>query len=426
MLSLGLTRIVRLLEVLGNPDLTGKFRAIHIAGTNGKGSICTYLSHILTANHISNGRFTSPHLLTRSDSIQINDIPVDPEAFHRLENKIIDTDKKYSIGCTEFELLTCVAFEVFKEQNVDVAIFEVGLGGKLDATNVLQPQKLLCTGISKIALDHQNLLGNTIEEIALQKLGILKEGVPCVIDASNLPSVKRLARDRAEKLHCQLFEASKDLDATYDGFGQLREFESPLRGGYQYSNLSVALKVIEVIKESGVFTQFSKDNIKKGVANTKWPGRLDKFDLPLSGGKKLPILLDGAHNANAVTELVAYLNGSYRHSAGNKTGDLIYVMAIKKDKTLQSMFKQLFRDDDTVIFTQFKEGVEGMPWVHPTDPKLLEEEAKGCSKDIRIEPVLEDALEEAYKEHKRTGRNVVICGSLYLASDVLRQLEKMR
>ncbi|QPG74339.1 hypothetical protein FOA43_001666 [Brettanomyces nanus] len=417
-IDLGLSRIVKLLKVLGNPDLTGNFKAIHIAGTNGKGSICTYLSHILSENHISNGRFTSPHLLVRSDSIQIDNVPIDPESFSSYETRIINKDKEFSIGCTEFELLTCVAFEIFKEKKVQVAIFEVGVGGRLDATNVLQPQKLMCTGIAKIGLDHQNLLGNTIEVIATQKLGILKEKVPCVIDASNQVSILELAHQRAAELHSPLFEASSNLDTQF-GFGKLGEFKTPIRGSYQYCNLSVALKIVEVVKNSG-FHQISKEAVQRGVSNTKWPGRLDEFDLRITATQSIPVLLDGAHNPQAVTELVKYLDGSYRHSQSNQSEDLIYVMAIKKDKSLQSMFRQLFRPHDTVIFTQFKGGVEGMPWVYPTTPELLEKEATGLSQDMRVRPLLEDALKEAYETHKKTGNKVVICGSLYLVSDILR------
>lgn len=416
-LTLGLERIIKLLKVLGNPDLTGKFKAIHVAGTNGKGSVCTYLSHIFTSNHITNGRFTSPHLLTRSDSIQINDIPVDPKLFSQFEQRIIAKDKQYSIGCTEFELLTCVAFQIFKEKKVDVAIFEVGVGGKLDATNVLQPKRLLATGIAKIGLDHQKLLGNTIEEIACQKLGIMKEKIPCVIDGTNKPSVLALAESKAKELHCALYKASPDPSTSFQ-FGKLSDFHTPINGSYQRCNLSVALRIIEIALKLGY--PITREGVLAGVANTKWPGRLDKFTLQIDPTHTLPVILDGAHNPQAVTELVNYFETSYRQSNGNKSGDLIYVMAVKKDKKLQDMFRKLFRPTDTVIFTQFKGGVEGMPWVHPTDPQLLEEEAKNTSNDIRIEPSLEKALQIAYKEHMLTGKNVAICGSLYLVSDVLR------
>lgn len=417
-ISLGLTRIVKLLKALGNPHLTGNFKAVHVAGTNGKGSICNYLSHILTASNISNGRFTSPHLLTRSDSIQINDIPIDPQVFRTFESQVIDIDRRFSIGCTEFELLTCVAFEVFKERNVEVAIFEVGVGGRLDATNVLHSSNLLCTGVAKIGMDHQKLLGNTIEEIATQKLGIMKEGVPCVIDGTNVSSVLELAKKTARKLHSKLYEASTNPQTKYS-FGLYHDFKTPLHGKYQQNNLSVALKLLDIAKEQG-FSNITKRSILKGLRETKWPGRLDEFKLQLPNSRNLPVLLDGAHNLNAVTELIQYLEQNYRTKHENKSSNLIYVMAVKKDKNIKSLFRRLFRPDDNVIFTTFDENIEGMPWVRCTQPKLLEEEAVDTSKTIVLKPNMSDALNEAYDQHLKTGKDVVICGSLYLVSDVLR------
>ncbi|KAF6006003.1 hypothetical protein HII12_005226 [Brettanomyces bruxellensis] len=417
-IHLGLTRVLKLLKALGNPHLTGNFKAIHVAGTNGKGSICNYLSHILTASNITNGRFTSPHLLTRSDSIQINDIPIDPKVFQTFENQVIDTDRRFSIGCTEFELLTCVAFEVFKEKKVEIAIFEVGVGGRLDATNVLQSSNLLCTGVAKIGMDHQKLLGNTIEEIATQKLGIMKQGIPCVIDGTNVPAVLELARKRTSELHSKLYEALIDSQTKYR-FGLYGDFKTPLHGKYQQNNLSVALRLLDIARGQG-FANITKDTIAKGLEETKWPGRLDEFDLRLPGGNSLPVLLDGAHNINAVTELIQYLDESYRVRHGGKHNSLIYVMAVKKDKNIKTLFKKLFKPNDNIIFTTFNENIEGMPWVRCTQPKLLKEEAAGTSNTIVLKPTLNDALDEAYNQHFKTGKDVVICGSLYLVSDVLR------
>lgn len=407
-LSLGLSRITRLLKVLGNPDTDNQFRTLHVAGTNGKGSICSYLSHILTANNVANGRFTSPHLLKRSDSIQIDNVPVDENLFETYEKDVAAVDKQYGIGCTEFELLTCVAFKLFKDLKVDVGIFEVGVGGKEDATNVLSADKLISTGISKIGMDHQKLLGNTIEEIATQKLGIMKPGVPCVIDGSNSQTVLALAEETAKNMGSDLY---KETAASKYTFGSLQEFKPSLLGKYQLCNLSVALRMVDLVKKEGF--NITKQATQDGVSHTKWPGRLQILDLQTDQGT-LPILLDGAHNPQAVHELVDYLDGSYRK------GNLIYVMAIKRDKNLEPIFKLLFKPGDTVIFTQFKEGVDGMPWVHPSSATELACEAQGKADDIRVEPVLEDALEEAYRDHEKTGRDVVVCGSLYLVSDILR------
>ena len=181
MIDLGLARIGRLLQA--TPQ---SWRAIHVAGTNGKGSICAYLSAALRSNGLSCGRFTSPHLIDRWDCINVNGRAVSETVFRDVEKAVRQRDQAESLGATEFELLAATAFGVFQREKVEVGVVEVGLGGKLDATNALRHK--VVTVIAKIGLDHQSFLGNTLEEIALQKAGIMRPGVPCVVDGSNHPS----------------------------------------------------------------------------------------------------------------------------------------------------------------------------------------------------------------------------------------------
>lgn len=406
-LDLQLHRINKLLTVLGNPHYKPEF--IHVAGTNGKGSVCSYLSHILSASGIDNGRFNSPHLITPRDSIQINNTPVSLQLYEKCTKFIADTNEKHKIGCTEFELLTCTAFQIFAESKVPIAILEVGVGGRLDATNVLPPNKTLVVGITKVGLDHQNLLGKTLSEIAFQKVGIFKKGVPAVIDGSNEKAVIEVAVKESEEIGCALYIANRAKDCW---------IKPKLLGDYQYDNLAVALKMLSVIKDSRI----TKATIEKGVGDTVWPGRLQEYDLDLrclgyTEGGNLPLLLDGAHNTQAAIELDRYLKTL------RKSSDFIFVIAITKGKNLSTLFEPIITTRDTVIFTQFSDSIEGMPWIRSYDVADLQKEVdlRGIKHaDIHTIPEVKDALRQAYQISQATNKKIVVCGSLYLVADVLR------
>ena len=192
MIELGLGRISRLLK-----DIPIAWRAIHVAGTNGKGSVCSYASAMLNAGSIKCGRFTSPHLIDRWDCITINDRVVDQRLFCQVEDVVKSRDQKNGIKASEFELLTATAFEIFNHEKVEVGVVEVGLGGRNDATNVLQDP--LVTVITKIGKDHQSFLGNSLEEIAYQKAGIMKQNVACLVDGSNEGSVIDVLKQNAKE-----------------------------------------------------------------------------------------------------------------------------------------------------------------------------------------------------------------------------------
>lgn len=413
-LDLQLHRIQKLLKVLGNPHFKPHF--IHVAGTNGKGSVCSYVSHILSTSGINNGRFNSPHLITPRDSIQINNHPVSETLYAKCSKLINDTNAKYEIGCTEFELLTCIAFQIFFESKISIAILEVGVGGRLDATNVIPAEKTLVVGITKIGLDHQTLLGNTLSEIAYQKVGIFKKNVPAVIDGSNSKEVIDVASEEAKKLGCELNIARRDIDCY---------IKPKLLGDYQYDNLAVALKIISLIKESE--DKITKESIESGIQSTVWPGRLQEYDLDIKklnidngvNSDKLSILLDGAHNTQASIELGKYLE----HLRSSQSQNFIFIIAITKGKNLTELFKPIITAKDTVIFTEFSDNVEGMPWIKPSDVNLLRDEID--SQDITYSDIytirdVKEALIKAYNLCQLTGKKVVVCGSLYLVADILR------
>lgn len=405
-LDLQLHRVQSLLRHLNNPHYKPKF--IHVAGTNGKGSVCSYISHILTAAGIKNGRFNSPHLITPRDSIQINNHPVSQTVYEKFKVMIQDIDKKYNVGCTEFELLTCTAFHIFAECNVDIAIMEVGVGGRLDATNVIPAEKTMVVGITKIALDHQGLLGNNLREIASQKLGIFKKDVPAVIDGTNDKSVLEEAEKEAKHVGCNLYVTKKE-DCWV---------KPKLLGNYQYDNLAVALKMISLVEDYSIGSEL----VKTGVEKTIWPGRLQTYKLEhakvdINDDGFTPVLLDGAHNTSAANELGKYLD-SIRGNSG-----FVYVIAITKGKDLTSLFQSIINENDIVIFTQFAENIEGMPWIEPFLASELRDELTNQDiplADIKVTNNVKDALKTAIQISQKENKKIVVCGSLYLVADVFR------
>lgn len=411
-IDLQLHRVQKLLKLLGNPHHKPKF--IHVAGTNGKGSVCAYISHVLTAAGISNGRFNSPHLVTPRDSIQYNDHPVSESIYDLSKELVKKTNDKFNIGCTDFELLTCTAFEIFSRLTIPIAILEVGVGGRLDATNVIPADRTLAVGITKIGLDHQGLLGNTIAEIAYQKVGIFKENVPAVVDGTNTESVLDVAQKESIKLNCPLIIAKRSNND--------KNIKPGLLGDYQMDNVSVALEILKCIKDERITDEI----ICEGIKNTKWPGRLQMYEFPLeklpeikkTNSSSIKMILDGAHNTQAAIELGKCLN-----SMRTETGSFIFVIAITKGKDVSELFNKIITSRDTVIFTQFDDNIEGMPWIEPTKADDLCEEVRKqnieCADNIAVHRV-KDALIKACEISQKTGAQIVVCGSLYLVADILR------
>ncbi|ANB11607.1 dihydrofolate synthase [Sugiyamaella lignohabitans] len=406
MIDLGLSRVIRLLTALGNPQLTWK--AVHVAGTNGKGSVCAYISSCITQAKISNGRFTSPHLVDRFDCISINGKPVVENLFLEVEKKVSEVNLENNIQATDFELLTAIAFEIFHRQKVDLAVIEVGLGGRLDATNVLPPSQTLCSIITKIGLDHQNFLGNTLSEIAREKAGIIKQAVPCILDATNEPEVIREVEKIVSQNNSKLILAHPLTNKTTGPF-QVDPSTSPLLGSYQMSNLSCSLQALLEIQKH---YPLSDRIVQQGIKETQWPGRLQKVQL--SNG--FEVLLDGAHNNQAADLLAEYINNSVRPSA---TSAITFIVAFSQGKDFKGILQRLVKPGDTVIATQFG-AVDGMPWVAPCDPQEIAAVAYSFTDpaNVHIEQSIQKGLSRA--QQTPTTSSTVICGSLYLVADFVR------
>ena len=412
MIELGLARIGRLLS-----DTPILWRAVHVAGTNGKGSVCAYISAMLNAGHVNCGRFTSPHLIDRWDCITINEKSVDEKVFCEIEAAVKKKDQSENLKASEFEILTATAFEIFNREKVEIGVVEVGLGGREDATNILQHPAV--TVITKIGRDHQSFLGNTLEEIALHKAGIMKLGVPCIADGTNTPGVLNvLKRTSIEAGAASLLLVSPDADPV----DQVWKFVAKERlMEHQQVNVCLAFQAVqEVLSHSSP----SQDSLRllPSFRNAVWPGRLQNLDIESLTGTKRKILLDGAHNGQSAEILGKYVDERLRE----KYCPVTWIIALSKGKDIQEMLHFLLRSRDNLIAVEFGP-VEGMPWVCPLKADMI----LGAAQDLGISDCsqalsgnLEQALHLAVQVS--CGGPLVAAGSLYLVSDVLRLLKQAK
>lgn len=401
-INLGLVRVIRLLSHLGNPH--EKLKVLHVAGTNGKGSVCSYMGSVLKSK-FKVGQFTSPHLIHITDCIMVNSraIPRNTYAGIRSELELLNT--RLALQCTEFEILTCTAFKYFYDSQVDWCILEVGLGGRLDSTNVVPGILKYGCGITKIGLDHESFLGNTIAEIAAEKAGIIVPGVSrAVVDGTNDGAALRIVKNRCEQESCKLTTTSSDNSKIIEtkSWGVL-EPRIPLNGTYQINNLRVALGILDQLQQNGDI-DLSKHIVLDGISKVEWPGRLQRAEV---GGSS--VLLDGAHNGSAAVELTKFLRSEY--------GDqpLTLIIAVTNGKKLDTLLKPLIRPQDRVVVTEFGK-VDGMPWIRAMDATQLSQYIKNLTSDVHIVP----KLDEVVKNLKTEKNPIIICGSLYLCGEVLR------
>ncbi len=409
MIELGLGRISRLLK-----DSPQAWRAIHVAGTNGKGSVCSYASAMLKAANVRCGRFTSPHLIDRWDCISIDDRVVDSSLFRHAEKTVLFRNQRDNIKASEFELLTATAFEVFNLTKVEVGVVEVGLGGRHDATNVLRDP--LVTVITKIGKDHQAFLGDSLDQIAYHKAGIMKESIPCVADGSNAANVIKVLQQEAkisQAAYLLLIPQERPLQAIeMQNFFKDYDCQS-----HQQMNIAVAYEAVKIaMGRLGLSTD--PNNLVPAVRDVSWPGRLQTIDLnPLIGQAKL-VLLDGAHNAQSAQILGYYVDQHLRCSCNPVT----WIISVSQGKDIREILTHLLKPGDNLIAESFGP-VEGMPWVKSADIAGILEATTRVGAEINVI--------ERSKTLTATIRNavavaregpVVIGGSLYLISDVLRRM----
>ncbi len=291
----GLFRIVKILKKLGNPHK--RYPTIHIAGTNGKGSTCAILSSLLTEHNLKTGLYTSPHLFRVNERFKINNQDVSDEELLEML-KILKKHTEEPI--TYFELTTALAFLYFAEKKVDIAVIETGLGGRLDATNVIFPEASI---ITTIGFDHTKYLGNTLEKIAFEKAGIIKRERPLVLGKIQKEPLKVIL-NRAKALYSKTFLLDEDFKINlkenlwnYEGKYILKDLELSLKGAFQGNNLALALKTLEILEDRG-FLQIEEMKIRDALKKVNWEGRYKKISL-----KNKEIIIDCAHNVEGIRTL---------------------------------------------------------------------------------------------------------------------------
>jgi len=392
--KLGLDNIRLLLDRLGHPER--QYGVVHIGGTNGKGSTAAALAEILIQAGIPVGLYTSPHLHSFTERIQVNGQAIDQKDVARLTLEIRTLGKE--IPATFFEFTTAMALEYFREQKVEIAVAEVGMGGRLDATNAVDPW--ICV-ISSICLDHAEHLGRDLSAVAREKAGILKPTVP-VVCAGQEPEVSAVLEERAKTLDSPLYRFGEDFSVSTDasGFayhgldGNLANLRPGLAGVHQWENLSLALCAAELLTRRGM--SIPETALRKGIAKVRWPGRLEWWP-----GR---VLLDGAHNGGGAKCLGAYLETL-------KPAKVHWVIGMKGDKNIVEILAPLAPFVRNLYCTE-------PPVETPHPAKKIAEEAERMGLTALVCPDPQEAYRRAVGD--RRGRDVVlVAGSLFLVS-VLR------
>lgn len=394
----GLERMRKLLAALGNPENGQRF--VHVAGTNGKGSTSAMISAVLRCSGLRSGLFTSPHLIEPTERIQIDGNQISAEEFaatfdtvHAAAERLVE-DERIDAHPSYFETVTAMALLYFRKR-CDMSVIEVGLGGRLDATNVITPD---LTVITRIAFDHESFLGSTLESIAFEKAGILKPGVPLVMAHQPAPAEK-VIRTRAEELRCPITRVADSVftivEANAYGFRfQFAnvEYHCPLPGRHQVTNAVTAIEACRVLG-------LESDAVVEGLAQTVWPGRLEFI-------RRSPdFVLDGAHNPSGAEALASYIE---EFCAGRPVW---IVYGAMRDKAIEEVTTRLFPLANHLILTA------------PNFPRALRPEAVASMiihPHCTIAHTSSDAIEIA--EAAPSEAVVFFTGSLYLVGEVRKML----
>jgi dihydrofolate synthase/folylpolyglutamate synthase len=406
--KLGLERVKLLLEAMGNPQ--NKIKIVHVAGSKGKGSTSMFIDNILQSAGYKVGLFTSPHLQSIRERIRLNGEMISTGEFADMIREVSAVDAKLKHGelgpATFFEVMTVCAFLYFERAKVDIAVFEVGMGGRLDATNVCDNPEV-CV-ITPISYEHTQILGKTLDLIAREKAGIIKQGVP-VVSARQRKNAEDAIREVAQSRNAPITFQSRDFNYIDQGSiysGQLMDFEEngsqikhmivPLLGEHQLQNASLACKTCLILRGKGF--EISDDAIRNGLANTFWPGRMEfVMQSPL-------IVIDGAHNGASAEALVRALR---KHCSCQK---FTFVIGMLRDKDTTRFIRSVGPVSDMVYATS-----PDSP--RSLDPNILAHRFRKAYFESKVVENPTDALLEAIGNTPTDGC-VVIAGSLYLVAQM--------
>ena len=404
--SLGLDRIEQLLERLGNPQ--DSLRFVHVAGTNGKGSTSAFIAQILQEAGFKVGLFTSPYLIKFEERIQVNREVISFEDLLSVVLRVKDVAETMSDHPTEFELMTATAFLYFAEQKCDIVVAEVGLGGRLDSTNVISTAEVSL--ITPIALDHCAILGNTLAEIAQEKAGIIKQGVPVVSAPQAEDAREVIARTAHDKKSSLVFADALILgDNDNFSYKNYKNLHISLLGSYQKTNAVVALEGALCLRQSG--WNISDEAIYQGLAHTKWAGRFELL------AKNPPIVVDGSHNEQGIISLIETLDLRYPQRA------VVFVVGILEDKAHEAMISHLVSYGKTFV---------AVPVSNPRSLSVshlvqeIESIAQHQAKQIELfrATTIKEGIDKAVALAGNDGV-VCACGSLYSIADIKKAVEDL-
>lgn len=411
-IDLRLDRVRRVAEGLGNPQY--KYDTILVAGTNGKGSTCAMLDSILNAAGYRCGLYTSPHLVRDTERVRVCGTEITQQMFAESAMAVYEAAERAAAArppgaslLTAFEFVTLLAFDALARAKVDISVIEVGLGGRLDATNIVDP---LVTLITPVSTDHQQYLGDTLEQITWEKAGIVRPGVT-LVHGSRHHQVKRTISEICEKSRIPLKQAGSDFDFLplrdqhmhYAGFhGALRDLEVGLSGMHQLDNAAMACAVVEVLGNTTGY-KVSDSAVREGLSSVRWRGRLETLSTqPL-------VLCDGAHNKDAARSLRRYLE---QYVPFRKVH---LVVGHTRDRDVEAFLAILAPIAARVTLTQTTDG-------SLADPEALKPLALRVHKNVVVESDLRKILQQVYWR-KPDDELIVITGSLYLVGETIALVE---
>ncbi len=388
------------------------FKVIHITGTNGKGSCSASTSSILSEAGYKVGLYTSPHLMKINERIKINGIDISNRDFEKYGNEILSNCKKMKDQPSFFEIITCIALKYFQEKRIDFLVSEVGLGGRLDATNILDGYISVITNVD---FDHMKYLGKSIQSIAKEKCGIIKKN-NFVVSCAKRHKARKVIADISNKMNSKLFLIGKDFHIHQKGIslkgtrfslkygGRERNYFTNLIGVHQSYNIGASIMVSRILNRNKIANIREKD-IAKGIKNIKWPARFEIVS------EKPLVILDGAHNTNGIKYLIKTLKGL-------KIDGITFVIAIFRDKEYDKMIRDISKSEiaKNLIFTKSDSPRASNP----------EELILHVPKEFKGKKELYQNFNRALKRAEELSQKIVVCGSLYNSKYVYNYFKRIK
>lgn len=397
---LGLGRVINLLNKIGNPQDSLKF--VHIAGTNGKGSTAAMTYSILKTAGYRTGLYTSPYLHVFNERIQVNDRCISDEELSEITQYVKKAAEEMDDHPTEFELISVIAFEYFKRQKCDIVVLEVGLGGRLDATNVIKTSQV--SVITAIGLDHTEILGNTLDAIAREKAGIIKEGCPVVLYHQS-QEIEDAVREVAQKNNAQLIisqfdkiiPVSHDLNGQYFDYKDMKNLKLSLLGEHQLKNVATVLAIVDTLQQKG--WNIKNEDIRKGLQDTIWPARFELL------AKEPYFIVDGGHNPQCMMSVAQNIEAYFQNKKA------VILTGVMADKDYRQMYR-IIAPYACCFVAVTPDNERALP------AQKLGEFLSEFNKPIYVQNTIKEGIEKAIELSKQYDNLAVAVGSLYMSGDI--------